>query len=244
MNRTLVISDIHGSYESFDALLRAAEYNARQDRLILLGDYVDRGPRSKDVVERVMTMVREDGVIALRGNHDQRFVDVVTGPCEENEEMKFLKYGGVQTLASYYASFESKEGTDRERTECAKEWVRSEYGHHLAFLGSLPLFYEDERFIYVHAGLNPAYPNWKEQPVRDMIWIREPFYSHPTMVEKTVIFGHTRTSCLHDSPGVWFGGDKIGIDGGCVYGQQLNCLAIDENGGFTTYHVEGTNWER
>jgi serine/threonine protein phosphatase 1 len=218
MKRTIVISDIHGCIKRFLQLINEVNYKPHEDHLILLGDYVDRGPDSRQVVEEVMRLVREDGAIALQGNHDERFVEVVKGVVPTALE-KFLTHGGRQTLESYAGADASLEDF--------RHVVSNRYADHLAFLDDLPYYYEDDRFIYVHAGIHPMYADkWKEQPKRDFLYMKEPFLSQRTAAGKTVIFGHTRTSELHGKPDVWFGEGKIGIDGGCAYGQQLNALVI------------------
>jgi serine/threonine protein phosphatase 1 len=217
--RTLVISDIHGCLEQFNRLLELVKYDSSEDTLVLLGDYVDRGPASKESVEAVMALVKDKGVIALKGNHDQRFVDILENNDTEIE-LRFMQHGGVQTLQSYCGA--------EQLTLEAKESIRKEYASHIAFLDSLPLYHEDEHHIYVHAGLSPDYPNWKEQPPRNFMWLRDPFVNHKTVVEKTVVFGHTRTVDIHGKADIWFGGDKIGIDGGCAYGFQMNALEITD----------------
>ncbi|KRE38721.1 metallophosphoesterase [Paenibacillus sp. Soil522] len=93
MRRTLVISDIHGCYDEFINLLALVDFKKNEDLLLLLGDYVDRGARSKDVVEKVLQLVQGGNVIAIRGNHDQRFIDVMTSE-DETVKMKFFQQGG------------------------------------------------------------------------------------------------------------------------------------------------------
>ncbi|WP_028548843.1 metallophosphoesterase family protein [Paenibacillus sp. UNC451MF] len=238
MNRTLVISDIHGCNASFNELLQTIGYNSGQDKLILLGDFVDRGPNSKEVVEQVIEMVEAGQAIALRGNHDQRFLEVMANEANEHATQRFFEYGGHQTLSSYCSETLLWNGSyDERRLEAARAYIQDTFGHHLDFINQLPYYYEDEHHIYVHAGINPEYTNWKEQPLLDFLWIRDPFYSKPTIVEKTVVFGHTRAINMHDTAHIWFGGDKIGIDGGCAYGMQLNCLEILEGKEYRTYHV-------
>ena len=83
--RALVISDIHGCLNEFLELLDLVDYQAGKDRLILLGDYVDRGPKSKEVVQKVMDLAKNDNVVVLRGNHDQRIVTLVEN---RNPEMQ------------------------------------------------------------------------------------------------------------------------------------------------------------
>jgi serine/threonine protein phosphatase 1 len=229
LTRTLVISDIHGCYEAFVALLKKIKFSPKVDQLILLGDYVDRGKQSKEVLEHVMRMVNNGEAIALRGNHDQLFLELVI-QNHSLHDAKFLDHGGVQTINSYCGTrYTLEDLLDRSLIEKAKAYIRKSYKAHIQFLDSLPLYYEDTHHIYVHAGLNPFYYNWREQPEKDFIWIRDAFVKHPTIVAKTVVFGHTKTTDIHGTGDIWFGGDKIGIDGGCAYGFQLNCLEITLN---------------
>lgn len=97
MRRIIVISDIHGCIEPFDRLLAKVQYSPDQDQLIQLGDYVDKGPDSKKVVERVMQLVQNDKIIALRGNHDQRLVDFIRGN-DPQVHAKFAQHGGLPAL--------------------------------------------------------------------------------------------------------------------------------------------------
>jgi len=234
--RTIVISDIHGCLDTFNRLLRHTAYCPGKDRLMLLGDYVDRGPDSKEVVEQLIRMSSDGLVTALRGNHDQRFVEWLSSP-DPVVQAKFLEYGGLPTLQSYCGSEWTGCEWDESRLCELKAWILERYAEHVQFLASRPLFAEDEHHIYVHAGLNPAFPEWKEQPERDFMWIRDPFYNRPTVVDKTVVFGHTLTMELHDRADIWFGGDKIGIDGGCAYGLQLNALEIRGAKEYRSFHL-------
>jgi len=218
MKRTIVISDIHGCYRPFLRLLEDVQYSPAVDRLILLGDYVDRGPDSRLVVDEVMRLVAQDGAIAIQGNHDERFVEMVREQDKEAAE-KFLAHGGQATMDSYAGP----DGT----LAAFRHAASGAYAHHVEFLAALPYYAEDEHFIYVHAGLNPAYGmDWKAQPKRDFLYMKEPFLSSPVAAGKRVIFGHTRTVELHGKPDIWQGDGKIGIDGGCAYGMQLNALVI------------------
>jgi serine/threonine protein phosphatase 1 len=232
--RTLVISDIHGCYEQFVELLQLIRYTPREDQLIILGDLVDRGPNSLKVVEYVMTLAQEDHVIVLRGNHDQRFVEVM-GNEQSAEDGKFFKHGGLELLDSYCVETEGQ--PNESRLAHAKKFISANYEQHLTFLANVPLYHEDYNHIYVHAGLNPNFINWREQPERDFMYIKDPFIYQPTVVNKPVVFGHTNTKDIHGSADIWFGGDKIGIDGGCAYGMQLNALEIKDTGEYQTYKV-------
>lgn len=230
--KTLVISDIHGCLAQFDDLLKLAEYNPDKDKLILLGDYIDRGLRSKDVVNKVRQLKKDYGVIALKGNHDQMMVNAF----RLGEDGLWLNNGGVTTVQSYVGSDLFDEGFDWSVYLRAKKLMSENFMDHIDFLENLSLFHEDDKHIFVHAGINPLYPDWKKQPESDFYWIRDSFYKNGTNLKKTVVFGHTPTEYLHGVSDVWFGDRKIGIDGACAYGRQLNCLEIREEG-FRTFKI-------
>lgn len=223
VKRTLVISDIHGCHLEFKQLLEIVNYDSAQDRLILIGDYVSRGPESKQVVELVIKLVQERGAIALQGNHDHRFVRVIQNQASEKEILKFFEKGGQETLQSYCQTNTLRNLDDLKKIQ---EFIMHNFSHHIDFLKNLPIFYEDNEYIYVHAGLNPLVSSMSKQEVNDLLYIKEEFYMRKNPMEKNVVFGHTVTKDIHDSFDIWFGEDKIGIDGGCAFGGQLNCLEL------------------
>lgn len=229
--RILVISDIHGCLQEFDEILKLVNYQPDVDQLILLGDYVDRGPNSKEVVEKVFELSSYENVIVLMGNHDQRLVNLIENRSPEIRDM-FFRYGGSVTLKSYCPHAEHLSFDD------CLDFIQKNYAHHIKFLKSLPYYYENDQFIFVHAGLDPKYPNWKDQPLENFLTMREKFLNTETSVDKIVIFGHTMTNKIHGSDNVWFSKDKIGIDGGCALGHQLNCLEIVCGNKFKEYHIK------
>jgi len=248
MRRTIAISDIHGCVGPLNELLRRMKYDRSRDRLLLLGDYVDRGPKSRETVERVMQLVAE-GAVALRGNHDQRLVDLALRGDDETVR-KFIDHGGTATAVSYLGESDwLTKGEPAEQTASRlRMLLRDRFEAHISFLGSLPLYVEDGKHLFVHAGIHPDYGgNWREQPEREFMYVKEPFWGRGTGLDAKVVFGHTRAVELHGKPSVWFGGDKIGIDGGCAYGQQLNGLEITA-GGYAVWSVpaayEGGEEER
>lgn len=231
--RTLVISDIHGCFDEFNVLLKKVNYNPEKDQLILLGDYVDRGLKSSSVLDQVSNLQLNCGAIILRGNHDQMMLDAFN---KEDKDSLWIQNGGFSTIESYvgYNFFEN--GFDWDRYLEAKKFIRNHCSDHIEFLKTLKLHHEDENHIYVHAGLHPMYENWKEQPRENFIWIRDIFINNLTTVNKKVVFGHTPVINLHGKSDIWFSEDKIGIDGACAYGYQLNCLEITDYG-YRTYSV-------
>ncbi|GMX64602.1 metallophosphoesterase family protein [Paenibacillus elgii] len=235
-NRTLVISDIHGCYDEFVDLLSVIKFAPAEDKLILLGDYCDRGFKSKNVIEMIMNLHKEWNAVVLRGNHDQMFIDWFINK-NEIAAFDFLQNGGLQTIESYCGLNWFEDKNFEMGLSKAREFIQNHYKHHIDFLKILPVYHETDEFIFVHAGLNPFYENWKEQPFDDFLWLRDIFINNMTQVNKTVVFGHTPTIHMQETEDVWFGDGKIGIDGGCCFGFQLNCLEISEEG-YRTYFVE------
>lgn len=236
--RTLAISDIHGCLTEFNLILEKVQYTPAEDRLVLVGDYVDRGADSKKVLEQVIAMKEAGDVIALRGNHDQMMYDAIMGDTDA-VNARWIRNGARQTLESYCGEDFFDEEMDIGRYKEAKAFIKSNYMDHLEFLSTLEWYYESDSHIFVHAGVDPEAEDWRKQDPDNFIWIREPFYLKPTGLNKKVIFGHTPVMYLHESGDIWFSplNDKIGIDGGCVFGKQLNCLEIKKHYDYVTHVI-------
>lgn len=213
MKRTLVISDIHGELELFGELLQKAQYDPENDQLILLGDYVDRGPDSRGVLNRVMEL-KERGAIVLTGNHDAMMLAAAAEEPVARE--RWARNGAIPTLQSYDSSIQSMEIP-----------ATADFRKHIDFIGELDYYYETDEYIFVHAGVQPGTPVQETDPYT-LIWIREEFYQAYDG-DKTVVFGHTPAFLLRGTSNynVFFGDNHIiGIDGGAAYGGQLNCLEL------------------
>jgi len=208
--KTIVISDIHGCYNELKELLfeleTSGEYNKNTDKLVFLGDYIDRGEDSRKVIELVRSLQENnDNVIALMGNHEDMMLDYY-----RNGERNWLFNGGYNTIDSYH-------GFDKQ-LEDDMMWIRT-----------LPLYHEDEHFIYVHAGVD-VYKPIEEQDKETLLWIREPFIYTTKEYHKTVVFGHTPTLTLNDiSKPVYTFAYNIDIDTGCVFGGALTALIIEDD---------------
>ncbi len=198
MSRTFVIGDIHGMIDPFNELLERIGLTT-SDTLILLGDYVDRGPHSRLVVERVLDLIKTGHhVIALKGNHEEMLLQAVERGSPE-DRLLWLGNGGRQTLKSY------PDGRIP--------------GEHLAFFRSLRLWHEMDGYFFVHAGVEPELPPSAASP-EAMLWIRREFVFSTFDWGKKIVFGHTPFR----EPFV--GSNKIGIDTGCVYGGSLTSLEL------------------
>jgi serine/threonine protein phosphatase 1 len=136
-----------------------------EDEVVFVGDYVDRGPDSKGVVDYLLTL--QGRYTFLMGNHERMFLDFLQG----KERFLFLYNGGEATLESYGG-------------------VGSIPAAHLAFLKRLLPYYETDHYLFVHGGIRPGIPLQDQDPM-DLLWIREEFYAYPGRYPKTVVFGHT-----------------------------------------------------
>ncbi len=203
-----VVGDIHGCLAPLKRLLEHLEPDLYRDRLLFMGDYVDRGPESRGVVDYILSLMARypaENIICLKGNHEVMFLDYLAG----QDEGLFLFNGGLNTLEDYWG-----EGWDR-RTDLVLP------PDHARFYQDLRPFYETEEYIFVHAGLKPEVP-LEEQSEEDLYWIRGEFIASTEDFGRRVIFGHTPFEQPLILP------NKIGIDTGLVYGNFLTCLKLPQ----------------
>ena len=203
MERIFAVGDIHGCLDKLVSLMQTIDMDLRKDMLVFIGDYIDRGPQSKEVVEYLVNLSRQQSsVIFLKGNHELMLQQYLSGA----DRFSFLANGGQATLDSYL-----KDGRHAKANFIP--------GTHLDFFDSLRLCYETDQYIFVHAGLKPKTP-LEEQDEQNMLWIRDEFIYSDFDFGKRVIFGHTpfREPLVLDN--------KIGIDTGAVYGNRLTCVEL------------------
>ena len=209
--RFFIVGDIHACPQELETLLTTLSLQ-REDQLVFLGDYVDRGPGAREVVDLLLGM-RADAVCAmtfLKGNHEDMFLNFMG--YEGNYGEAFLMNGGVKTLASYDCTPFMEKAAIVERVPEA----------HLTFFHSLDLMFPAGEVLCVHAGINPLRP-LEEQDPEDLLWIRQEFIDNPHPLPYTVVYGHTpQREVRFDLP------YKIGIDTGLVYGGKLSCLELTE----------------
>jgi serine/threonine protein phosphatase 1 len=198
MEKIFAVGDIHGCFFHLQHILNKIEIGEK-DILLFLGDYIDRGPDSYQVVETILRLKSKiKKVICLQGNHEQMYLDYLRG----NDRDLFLSNGGRQTLQSY-----SQNGWESPSPE------------HMDFLTSLQPYYETEDFIFVHAGLRPNISLQNQNP-EDLLWIRSQFYAAPHTWNKTIVFGHTPFAEPYVREG------KVGIDTGACMGGLLTCVEL------------------
>lgn len=197
--RLLAVGDIHGCLDHLERLMARVEPTPA-DRVVFLGDYIDRGPDGRGVIDFLIDFGRRfPRSVFLKGNHEAMFLDFLAG----RNQWLFLYNGGASTLESY---------REERGVRIPKE--------HLEFLSNLSLYHETEAFIFVHAGLRPGAP-LNRQREKDLLWIREEFIDSPYDWGKTVVFGHTpRKEPL-------LGKSRICVDTGAVYGFFLSCCDVE-----------------
>jgi serine/threonine protein phosphatase 1 len=222
--RLYVVGDIHGRIDLLDLLARRVSddlYVGDPFELaaaVFLGDYIDRGPHSAWVIERLAIGDFPIPLVALRGNHEAEFLRFLDDPAVLEE---WRHYGGLETLASY--------GVDVGAPMCGRGYdvalkalVERLPPAHLSFLQGTLLSYTYGDYFFCHAGVRPGVP-FSEQSERDLLWIRQAFteYRHP--LEKMVVHGHTAV----ERPQVL--ANRIAIDTGAYATGVLTCLVLQDS---------------
>ena len=215
------IGDVHGCrkelLEAEARIARDASGTDGRKLIVMLGDYVDRGRSSRQVLEHLAGPPPAGFErISLCGNHDDLFLRFLTDPAAH---AGWLQLGGHATLFSYGidASLILNRPRGLERlAELAREAIPAE---HVDYLKSLPCLLTIGRIAFVHAGLRPGLP-LEEQSDEDLMWIREPFLSRGPELPLVVVHGHT------PAPQVTYGKGRICIDTGAFATGHLAVLKI------------------
>jgi serine/threonine protein phosphatase 1 len=188
------------------------------NHVVLLGDYVDRGPDSQGVIDRLCTgFLAGFRMIHLRGNHEDamiRFLDEgALGP-------QWMRFGGMATLASYDIERPSR-GSPEERLDVLRDRVaRALPERHAAFLRGLTRYALLGGYLFVHAGIRPGVA-LDHQRDRDLYWIRDGFLDSDADFGVTVVHGHTIVREPAVRP------NRIGIDTGAFNSGRLTCLVLE-----------------
>lgn len=206
MGRIIAITDIHGEYTKLSNLIEYLEIQ-KDDTLIFLGDYIDRGPQSKEVVDKVIEMQNYCNCVYLIGSHEYALLHAKQ---DDYYNYLFWNYGGDTTEKSY-GSFDN---------------ILKIHGD---FFNSLKYYHKTDKYLFIHAGIRIGV-DLENQDETDMVYIRSEFYNKAHNLPQKIIFGHTE----FDKPQIWE--DKICIDTGCGKYKDAPLTAfVSDNG--TEYFV-------
>ena len=200
---TFVIGDVHGCLQALEAVMSAAN-PVMDDTVIFLGDYVDRGPHSAQVLDWILQH-RGDKWVTLLGNHEIMMMDFRD---QSPDTSSWLEYGGAETLQSY-------------GIEYSPDWHKQVPDEHWQFLENTLPYFEAGHYIFVHAGLQPGIALEAQMP-RTLFWDKYE-YPLPYAPDKRIVTGHTarKNGLVADY------GHTINIDTYVYGGQWLTCLEVD-----------------
>lgn len=218
--RVYAVGDVHGRADLFEILATAIEADDRErgdseSLVILLGDLVDRGPGSANVLKQAREWQSRRPLRALMGNHEEMFLDAFT---KEDVLRHFLRHGGRETILSYPVDPEVYgEATLAETQALMRAAVPAE---DLTFMHGMEDMIQLGDYLFVHAGIRPGVA-LEEQRSSDLRWIREPFATAPEDFGFTVVYGHT----IYDQ--VEVAASRIGIDTGAYASGRLTALGLE-----------------
>jgi serine/threonine protein phosphatase 1 len=225
--RVYAIGDIHGCDDLLVDLLAAIDAHLRIEPVarpieVVLGDFIDRGPDSRGVIDRLMAAPEGRRRVVLRGNHEQWLLEALRDPRRIEG---WLMEGGHQTLASFDAAPERlRRPLDAEALAAeAREKIGRE---RLEFVASTKLCAQIGDFLFVHAGLRPGRPLTSQAP-DDLLWIREPFLSGRLDFPFMIVHGHTPANDVEVV------GGRLGVDVGAYARNRLACAVIEKGRAFS-----------
>jgi serine/threonine protein phosphatase 1 len=220
-SRIYVIGDIHGRLDLLDQLIAKIFLDMKRAPspdafTVTLGDYFDRGPDSRGVLERLLQNPFQMPYVPLRGNHEELFENFLANPSLGSQ---WRHLGGLETLHSYGVpvSLLMVGKGFREAAELLREKVPET---HFEFLSSLRTCASSALFFMCHAGVRPGTP-LDRQNAKDLLWIRDEFLSSSTDFGKRIVHGHTPT----DRPEVL--ANRINIDTGAYMTGRLTCVVLE-----------------
>ena len=225
--RIYAVGDLHGHLDLLVAMLDAVRADIRQHpdlpcTLIFLGDYIDRGPSSREILELLSAgvSISRCTTVFLRGNHEQWLEDFINGAPVLSE---WAPKGGLMTLQSYGLSRGSilRGCFDGSlETEIREQFLSVLPAAHRRFIVDLRSSYSTNQYFFAHAGVDPDRP-LEDQRIEDLTWIRDKFLRSKKDFGKVVVHGHTPTEVIEDLP------NRINVDTGVDMYGRLSCAILE-----------------
>lgn len=220
--RVYAVGDIHGRLDLLDILVRKIDQDDRSrpsadTLLVFLGDLVDRGPSSKEVIDRIMGLKQDrPSTILLKGNHEEILIRAYHG--DKKAAGLFHRVGGRETMLSYGVAadvYDHSELVDLPRL--VSDHVPAA---HIAFLEDFQNYYVNGDYLFVHAGIRPEVAI-EDQQDSDLRWIRSAFLDHRGSHGRLVIHGHSIMPQVDEKP------NRIGIDTGAFATGRLTAIGLE-----------------
>ncbi len=222
--RIYAIGDVHGRLDLLrllhDSILAHAAYApAARKVMVYLGDYVDRGPESREIIDLLLAgPLPGFETVYLKGNHEDFMLEFLDDP---GIGPSWLFNGGEATLESYgLAAKLTAPRSARDILATQEAFAAALPANHLKFLRGLRLSHVVGDYLFVHAGIRPGLALSTQNP-HDLMWIREEFLDSADRHDKFVVHGHTITWEPHIAP------NRIGIDTGAFVSGVLTCLVLE-----------------
>lgn len=219
--RIYAIGDIHGCVAQLDRLLAQISLHASggpQIKLVFLGDYVDRGPDSKGVIDRLVALKAESGALCLRGNHDQAVLNFL---ADANFYRSWKGFGAADTLLSYGVRpplFDD----DEALAECQRAFAEVLPESHRRFLLGLEPQIILGDYAFVHAGVRPGVA-LDQQSLDDLLWIRDDFLLSRQDFGKVIVHGHTPIEAPERHA------NRIAVDTGAYATGRLSAAVLERD---------------
>jgi serine/threonine protein phosphatase 1 len=221
--RIYAIGDIHGRLDLLEraiaAIRRDVERHGPAALTVTVGDYIDRGPQSRGVLDRLAANPFPTSYVALKGNHEALLEGFLVDP---GLGLFWGRQGGFETLQSYGVTIDPL-AHDADFRDAARELRSALPPAHVHFLRSLKISLRRGLYFFCHAGVRPGLP-LEHQSEQDMLWIRDEFLLSQADFGKIIVHGHTPAAEPEVLP------NRIGIDTGAFASGRLTCVALDDGG--------------
>lgn len=234
LNKYFVFSDVHGEFDALIKSLEDAGYDHKNPNHILIsvGDAFDRGPKSRKIYD----FFRQNKCIAIKGNHDVMFQEYMEkGMDGEFVLFNILHNGLANTVASFTGLNVDTGALHIKDLDKARQQIYDRQDI-INWLRNMPLYYETENFVFVHAGIDPNLPEWKDTPEDYLLWDIEDSHKPCPNVNKLVVIGH------HHAFRVRANGLATGYDDAKLDGYRIRLNGSDE-GHITTVRTFGNTDE-
>jgi serine/threonine protein phosphatase 1 len=221
--RIYAVGDVHGRADLLAELLGRIDADLKNRPIahpiqVFLGDYIDRGPDSRQVIDLLVARREQHEMLCLKGNHEELASQVLSDPSVSSE---WRYMGGINTLASYGVKFSGRSDSMSEQEVGIAFRLAFPESHRHFFASLVPSFTCGD-FFFAHAGVRPGI-SLKHQREHDLLWIRDDFLLYEEDFGKIIVHGHTPTPEPDIRP------NRINIDTGAYATGRLTCLVLEDN---------------